>query len=86
MSKSTVKRCVDSLMEKGFVRMERTHRQAKDGTLLNGSLMYTLPPQQEVLGRFYERQLAELELSAERQRTAKKMRACLATWAAVCGF
>ncbi len=79
MSKSTVKRCVDSLTEKGFVRTERTHRQAKDGTFLNGSLLYTLPPQQEVLGRFYERQLAELERSAERQRTAEKMRACLAT-------
>ena len=78
VSKSTVKRCVDSLTEKGCIRTERTHRQAKDGSLLNGSLMYTLNSPQEMLDRFYERQLAKLELASERQRTAGKLQACSA--------
>lgn len=78
VSKSTVKRCVDSLTEKGCIRTERTHRQAKDGSLLNGSLMYTLNSPQEMLDRFYERQLAKLEQTSERQRTAGKLQACSA--------
>ena len=66
VSKSTVKRCVDSLTEKGCIRTERTHRQAKDGALLNGSLMYTLNSPQEMLDRFYIQQIiGGLELVIE---------------------
>ncbi len=61
------------LEEQGLIRTEPT-RWSKDGRHLNGNLLFTLRPIQEVIELFHERQLAELEMATERQRVAKLLR------------
>ena len=71
MSENTVSKYVRSLEEKGLIRTEPTMVRSKDGRPLNGNLLYTIRPIQAAIELFYERQLTELELAAERQRVAK---------------
>ena len=74
MSENTVSKYVRSLEEKGFIRTEPTMVRSKDGRHLNGNLLYTIRPIQAAIELFYERQLTELEMAAERQRVAKLLR------------
>ena len=74
MSENTVSKYVRSLEEKGLIRTEPTMVRSKDGRPLNGNLLYTICPIQAAIKLFYERQLTELEMAAERQRVAKLLR------------
>ena len=74
MSENTVSKYVRSLEEKGLIRTEPTMVRRKDGRPLNGNLLYNIRPIQAAIELFYERQLTELEMAAERQRVAKLLR------------
>lgn len=58
MSKNTVKKYVDSLERKGFIRTEPTKIKTKDGRMHNGSLLYTLQPIKPIEDAFFEKQIA----------------------------
>ena len=71
MSVNTVRKYVAELEERGLIITERTTVTTRDGRILNGCLRYTICPIQQVVEEYHQRQLAELELSTERQRVAK---------------
>lgn len=58
MSKNTVKKYVESLEKKGFIRTEPTKVKTKDGRVYNGSLLYTLQPIGPIEDAYFERQIA----------------------------
>ena len=74
MSVNTVRKYVTELEDRGLIRTERTTVTTRDGRILNGCLRYTILPIQQVVEAYHQHQLAELELSAERQRVAKLLR------------
>ena len=74
MSVNTVRKYVAELEERGLIITERTTVTTRDGRILNGCLRYTILPIQQVVEAYHQRQLAELELSTERQRVAKLLR------------
>ena len=74
MSVNTVRKYVAELEERGLIITERTTVTTRDGRILNGCLRYTILPIQQVVEEHHQRQLAELELSTERQRVAKLLR------------
>ena len=71
MSENTVRKCSRKLEERGTIATETTEVTTKAGEKRNGNLRYTLRPIQEVIDEYYDRQMEELELAAERQRVAK---------------
>ena len=74
MSVNTVRKYVAELEERGLIITERTTVTTRDGRILNGCLRYTILPIQQVVEEHHQRQLAELELSTERQRVASLLR------------
>ena len=74
MSVNTVRKYVAELEERGLIITERTTVTTRDGRILNGCLRYTILPIQQVVEAYRQRQLAELELSTERQRVASLLR------------
>ena len=74
MSENTVRKYIHSLEEHGLIIAEPTEAITKTGEKRNGNLLFTLRPIQEVIDEYYDRQLEELELAAERQRAAKLLR------------
>ena len=74
MSVNTVRKYVAELEERGLIITERTTVTTRDGRILNGCLRYTICPIQQVMEAYHQRQLAELELSTERQRVANLRR------------
>ena len=74
MSVNTVRKYVAELEERGLIITERTTVTTQDGRILNGCLRYTIRPIQHVVEEHHQRQLAELELSTERQRVANLLR------------
>ena len=75
MSKKTVKRYVDSLLETGLITAEPTSRFTEDGLKFNGNLLYNIRPIAEAEQKFYAQQLTELDAAAERQRVAALLEA-----------
>ena len=73
MSQNTVRKYVMALEEKMLIRTEPTSVYTKSGLKRNGSLLYTIRPIQEALDFFYERQMAQAELAAQRQRAAQRL-------------
>lgn len=73
MSQNTVRKYVLSLEEKRLISTEPTTVYTKSGEKRNGSLLYTIRPIQEALNLFYERQMAQAELVAQRRRAADKL-------------
>ena len=73
MSQNTVRKYVMSLEEKALIRTEPTTIYTKSGLKRNGSLLYTIRPIQEALDLFYERQMAQAELAAQRQHAAERL-------------
>ena len=71
MGENTVRKCSRKLEERGIIATETTEVTTKAGEKRNGNLRYTLRPIQEVIDEYYDRQMEELELAAERQRVAK---------------
>ena len=70
MSENTVRKCSRKLEERGIIATETTEVTTKAGEKRNGNLRYPLRPIQEVIDEYYDRQMEELELAAERQRVA----------------
>ena len=68
MCANTVSRHVKKLEERGLISVEPTKVTTKSGITRNGTLQFTLLPPQNVIARYYEEKLAELELTTERQR------------------
>ncbi len=57
MSKNTVRKYVCALVDRGLIATEETEVITKDGLKRNGNLKYTILPIQDVVERFYQRQL-----------------------------
>ena len=63
MSRNTVKKHVDSLVEKRLIYTEPTTVTLMDGTKRNGSLLYTIRPIQEAKKYFVEQQAKANEIA-----------------------
>ena len=57
MSRNTVKKYVDALVEKQLIYVEPTKVPAKDGRLRNGNLLYTIRPLEAALEYHLNQQL-----------------------------
>ena len=73
MSENTVAKYIGSLEHKGLIRTEPTIVTTKAGKKRNGNLMYTILPIQEVIDRFMQRKLDELELATMRAKYANRL-------------
>ena len=73
MSENTVAKYIGSLEHKGLIRTEPTIVTTKAGKKRNGNLMYTILPIQEVIDRFMQRKLDELELATLRVKYADRL-------------
>lgn len=73
MSPNTVRKYVAGLEEKRLLTTQPTTIRTKDGRVRNGSLLYTIRPIQEAVDLFHERQLAQLDTDAARQRAAERL-------------
>lgn len=71
MSANTVRKYVCELEERQLISTESTSVTTKAGLKRNGNLLYTVRPIQLALDQFYEQQLAQMDVAAERQRVAK---------------
>lgn len=63
MSRNTVKRHVDSLVDKRLIYTEPTTVTLQDGTKRNGSLLYTIRPIQEAKEYYVEQQAKANEIA-----------------------
>ena len=66
MSKNTVKKYVDGLVEKRLITTEPTYVIKKKGEKRNGSLLYTIRPIEEVKEYYYQLQLERAALQRTR--------------------
>ena len=73
MSKNTVKKYVDSLIEKQLITAEPTSVITQKGEKRNGNLRYTIRPIAEALEQYYEQQLIRLHEGNRRQAALKKL-------------
>ncbi len=75
MSENTVRKYVKALEDKHLITTQPTMIRTKDGRAQNGSLLYTIRPIQEAVEDYYQRQMQQLELDAERQRAEQAINA-----------
>ena len=73
MSRNTVKKYVDSLIEKRLITAEPTSVITRNGEKRNGNLRYTIRPIVEALEQYYEQQLIRLHEETRRQAALKKL-------------
>ena len=73
MSANTVRKYVCELEERQLISTESTTVTTKAGLKRNGNLLYTIRPIQLALDQFYEQQLAQIDVAAERQRVANAL-------------
>ena len=73
MSKNTVRKYVDSLIEKRLITAEPTSVITQKGEKRNGNLRYTIRPIREALEQYYEQQLIWLHEETRRQAALKKL-------------
>jgi len=73
MSKNTVKKYVDSLIEKQLITAEPTSVITQKGEKRNGNLRYTIRPIAEAIEQYYEQQLIRLQEENRRQAALKKL-------------
>ena len=73
MSKNTVKKYVDSLIEKQLITAEPTSVITQKGEKRNGNLRYTIRPIAEAIEQYYEQQLIPLHEEVRRQASLKKL-------------
>ena len=57
MSRNTVKKYVDALVEKQLIYVEQTKVKNRDGGLRNGNLLYTIRPLEAALEYYLNQQL-----------------------------
>lgn len=74
LSKNTVAKYVSSLEEKCLISTEPTKVRTQAGQVHNGSLMYTIRPIKDAQDHYYAVQMAQLELTAARQRAEEQRR------------
>ena len=72
-SKSSVKRYVAGLVEKGLIAVEPTSVIMQNGLKKNGNLRYHICPIQEAIEWYTQHQLYLAEAAAERQRVQEKL-------------
>ncbi|WP_300821745.1 helix-turn-helix domain-containing protein [uncultured Oscillibacter sp.] len=70
MSANTVRKYVCELEERQLISTENTSVTTKAGLKRNGNLLYTIRPIQLALDQFYEQQLAQMDVAADRHRVA----------------
>ena len=73
LSVNTVRKHVCILAGKGLISTEDTTVSTKTGLKRNGNLLYTIRPIQLALDQFYEQQLTQMDMAAERQRVAQAL-------------
>ena len=73
LSKNTVKKHIDGLVEKQLITTEPTSVITKKGQKHNGTLRYTIRPIQEAVEYRYQRQLAHFQEEMYRQKVLKKL-------------
>ena len=73
MSRNTVKKYVDSLIEKRLITAEPTSVITRNGEKRNGNLRYTIRPIAEALEWYYKQQLIQLHEETRRQAALKKL-------------
>ena len=73
MSKNTVKKYVDSLIEKQLITAEPTSVITQKGEKHNGNLRYTIRPIAEAVERYCEQQLIRLHEETRHQAVLKKL-------------
>ena len=67
-TKNAVKTYVDGLRDKGLIETEPTTKTAKDDTVLNGNLLYTILPIENAINVYNERQTYLSEIESRRQK------------------
>lgn len=72
MSKNTVKKHVDGLVEKLLITTEPTSIVTKKGQKHNGTLLYTIRPIQEAVEYDYEKRLKRLQAEQYRQKALER--------------
>ena len=72
MSKNTVKKYVDSLIEKQLITAEPTSVYTQKGEKRNGNLLYTVRPIEDAVEYHYEQQMIRLECEIRCQSALKK--------------
>ncbi len=72
MSVNTVRKYVDSLVEKKLITVEHTKVRLKNGKTRNGSLLYTIRPIGEAVEFYYQNQLQKLDENYRIQRAIKR--------------
>ena len=73
MSKNTVKKYVDGLVEKRLITTEPTSVITKKGEKRNGNLLYHIRPIKEAVEYHYEQQMIRLEEETWRQTALTKV-------------
>ena len=74
-SKSSVKRYVAGLVEKGLITVEPTSVNMRNGLKKNGNLRYHIRPIREAVEWYTQHQLYLAEAAAERQRVQRRLSA-----------
>ena len=67
-----MKTYVDGLRDKGLIKTEPTTKTAKDGTVLNGNLLYTILPIENAIREYNERQYYLSEIESRRQKIRQR--------------
>ena len=73
MSQNTIRKYVCELEERQLISTESTTVTTRNGMKRNGNLLYTIRPIQLALDQFYEQQLTQMDVTAERQRVAEAL-------------
>ena len=72
LSPKTVRKCVCALADKGLIFTENTTITTKDGRRLNGTLRYTIIPQQSVADARNQQLLGQIDLDTARWNLEKQ--------------
>ena len=72
MSVNTVKKYVDSLVEKKLISVEPTKVRLKSGKVRNGNLLYTIRPIWEAVAYYYGQQLIKSDKNYKIQKALEK--------------
>ena len=71
-SRSSVKKYVDGLIDRGLIVTEPTQIFTHAGLKRNGSLCYSILPIQNAVDLFHSRQMEQLEITVARQQAVEK--------------
>lgn len=73
MSRNTVSKYVQLLVDKGLIATEPTSVFTKDNKKLNGNLLYTILPIEQAKEYFYKRQLEDLDRTIAEDKQWKRI-------------